>query len=150
MTSKIIIKKFDDFDVGHEETMTVETSDELVRHFAKLTTDENPLHVNEEFAKNSMFGRRLVHGAFSSGLISAVIGMKLPGPGALYLDQYSKFVKPVFIGDTITATVKVLEKKVKEREGKPPMNLLILETIVRNQDNKVVTDGKATVLVQNM
>ncbi len=150
MSEDIKIKKFEDFTVGQEEHMSVITSDKLVREFAKLTTDANPLHVNETFAKNSIFGRRLVHGAFSSGLISAVIGMKLPGPGALYLDQYCKFVKPVFIGDTLTATVKVLEKKVKEREGKPTMQLLILETIVQNQDGKVVTEGKATVMVQNM
>ena len=150
MTDEIIVKKFDDFEVGHKESITVETNDNTVSQFAELTTDKNPLHINEEFAKNSIFGRRLVHGAFSSGLISAVIGMKLPGPGALYLDQYCKFVKPVFIGDILTATAEVKEKIVKKREGKPNMNLLILETIVKNQNDKIVTEGKATVMVQNI
>ncbi len=64
-----------------------------LRVIVELTTDFNPLHVNDEYAKKSIFKKKLVHGAFSSGLISAVIGMKLPGPGALYLDQYCKFKK---------------------------------------------------------
>ncbi len=145
----IKLASFDEFKVGDSESITKATSDDTVRQFAKLTGDFNPLHVNEEFAKNSMFKRRLVHGAFSSGLISTVIGMKLPGPGALYLDQLCKFKKPVFIGDTLTATATVIDKLVKEKEGKPPMKLLILETIVTNQNDVVVTEGKATILVMN-
>lgn len=145
----IKLASFDEFKVGDSESITKATSDDTVRQFAELIGDFNPLHVNEEFAKNSMFKRRLVHGAFSSGLISTVIGMKLPGPGALYLDQLCKFKKPVFIGDTLTATATVIDKLVKEKEGKPPMKLLILETIVTNQNDVVVTEGKATILVMN-
>ena len=148
MSEDIKLANFDDFKVGDKASIIKTTSDEIVKTFAELTSDFNPLHVNEEFAKTTMFGKRLVHGAFSSGLISAVIGMKLPGPGALYLDQYCKFKKPVFIGDILTASVEVKEKIVKKREGKPNMNLLILETLVKNQDDVVVTEGKATVLVQ--
>ena len=148
MSDEIKLANFDDFKVGDIATIIKPTSDEIVKNFAEVTSDFNPLHVNDEFAKTTMFGKRLVHGAFSSGLISAVIGMKLPGPGALYLDQYCKFKKPVFIGDILTASVEVKEKIVKEREGKPNMNLLILETLVKNQDDVVVTVGKATVLVQ--
>lgn len=150
MKEEIIVKKFEDFHEGDREEITVSMSEETVQIFAELTTDRNPLHVNEEFARKSMFGRRLVHGAFSSGLISAVIGMKLPGPGALYLDQYCKFVKPVFIGDTLTASATVIEKIVKDRGNKPPMNLLILETIVTNQNDEIVTQGKATIMIQEI
>ncbi|MHA1610457.1 MAG: MaoC family dehydratase [Promethearchaeota archaeon] len=144
------VKSYDEFKVGDTAEITVETSVETVEAFGKLTTDFNPLHFNDEFAATTIFKRRLVHGAFGSGLISAVIGMKLPGPGALYLDQYCKFRKPVFIGDTLTASATILEKLVKTWEGKPPMNLLILETLVKNQDGVVVTEGKATILVQEV
>ncbi|MCF2141319.1 MAG: MaoC family dehydratase [Candidatus Lokiarchaeota archaeon] len=150
MTQEIHIKSFDEFNVGDTAQITVKTSNETVEQFGKLTTDYNPLHFNDEFAAKTIFKKRLVHGAFSSGLISAVIGMKLPGPGALYLDQYCKFRKPVYIGDELTAIATVIEKKVKEREGKPPMKLLILETIVKNQNGIIVTEGKATILVQDV
>lgn len=145
----IKLASFEDFKIGDTKSITKATSDDTVKIFAELTGDFNPLHVNEEFAQKSMFKRRLVHGAFSSGLISTVIGMKLPGPGALYLDQFCKFKKPVFIGDILTATATVVDKIVKEKAGKSPMKLLILETVVTNQDNVVVTEGKATILVMN-
>ena len=145
--SEITLADFAAIQVGDHASITKTTSDETVRIFAELTGDFNPLHVNQEFAAQSMFGKRLVHGAFSSGLISTVIGMKLPGPGALYLDQFCKFKKPVFIGDILTATATVLDKIVKTKEGKPPMQLLVLETLVTNQDGVVVTEGKATVMV---
>lgn len=148
--SNIKIKSFEEFAVGDSASITVKTSEETVQRFGDLTTDFNPLHFNEEFAAKTIFKKRLVHGAFSSGLISAVIGMKLPGPGALYLDQLCKFRKPVFIGDELTATATISEKIVKKREGKPPMNLLILETVVTNQDQIVVTEGKATIMIQSI
>ncbi|RLI62516.1 MAG: hypothetical protein DRO88_11755 [Promethearchaeia archaeon] len=149
-SEEIRIRSFDEFKVGDSAQITVKTSNETVEQFGKLTTDFNPLHFNDEFAAKTVFKKRLVHGAFSSGLISAVIGMKLPGPGALYLDQYCKFRKPVYIGDKLTAIATVVEKKVKERDGKPPMKLLILETNVKNQNDVIVTEGKATILVQEM
>ena len=92
----------------------------------------------------SIFGKRLVHGAFSSGLISTVLGMKLPGEGALYVSQTSNFRKPVFIDDTLTATAKVIEKYTK-KDGK--LKFVKLETIVTNQDDVVVTDGEALLIV---
>ena len=140
----IKIAKYEDFKVGDSASMTKTVTQTDVTLFAGITMDMNPLHVNAEFAKKSMFGKRLVHGAFSSGLISAVLGMKLPGPGALYLDQLSKFKKPVFIDDTITATCTIKEKVVK-KNGK--MKLLKIETIVTNQDDVVVTEGEATIMV---
>ena len=98
MSDEIKLAKFDDFKVGDKATIVKTTSDEIVKAFAELTSDFNPLHVNDEFAKTTMFGKRLVHGAFSSGLISAVIGMKIPGPGALYLDQYCKlFLEVIYL-----------------------------------------------------
>jgi len=137
-------KSFDEFSVGDSESVTKTITNEDVMTFAELTTDFNPLHVNEEYAKQSMFKNRIAHGMLSGGLISAVIGMKMPGPGALYLDQYVKFKKPVFIGETLTATAIVKEKLVK-KDGK--MKLLILTTNVTNQDGTIVTEGQATVML---
>ncbi len=137
-------KSFDEFSVGDLESVTKTITNEDVMTFAEITTDFNPLHVNEEYAKKSMFKNRIAHGMLSAGLISAVIGMKMPGPGALYLDQYVKFKKPVFIGETLTATATVKEKLVK-KDGK--MKLLILTTNVTNQDGVIVTEGLATIML---
>ncbi len=138
------IAKYEDFKVGDkaEHTKTVTEADVVL--FAGISGDFNPLHINEEFAKKSQFGKRLVHGCFSSALISAVIGMKLPGPGALYVSQTSNFRKPVFIGDTLTATAEVTEKFTK-KEG--TLKFLKIATVVTNQSGVVVTDGEALVIV---
>jgi 3-hydroxybutyryl-CoA dehydratase len=143
----IKMANFDEIKEGDSASISKTVTEADVILFAGITGDFNPLHVNDEFAKTTMFKRRLVHGAFSSGLISAVLGMKLPGPGALYLDQKSLFKKPTFIGDTLTATGTVKEKIVKQKEGKPPMKLLKIETIVTNQEGIVVTEGEATIMV---
>ena len=125
-----------------EHTKTATARD--VALFAEISGDFNPLHMNEEFARKSQFGKRVVHGCFSSALISAVIGMKLPGPGALYVSQTSNFRKPVFLGDTLTATAEVLEKFTK-KEGM--LKFLKLSTVVTNQNGVVVTDGEALVII---
>jgi len=141
---EIVAANFDDIEVGQTASMTKTVTQADVTLFAGITGDFNPLHVNAEYAKKSMFGKRLVHGAFSSGMISAVLGMKLPGPGALYLGQNVKFLKPCFIDDTLTATATVKEKVVKKGGA---MKLLIITTTVTNQDDVVITDGEATIMV---
>jgi 3-hydroxybutyryl-CoA dehydratase len=139
--------KFEDFKVGDTASITKTISEADISRFAEITGDYNPLHMNEEYAKKTMFGKRVAHGILSAGLISAVLGMKLPGPGALYLDQTLTFKKPVFIGDILTATGKVKEKIVKQKEGKPPMNLLKISTVVTKKDGIVVTEGEATIML---
>jgi 3-hydroxybutyryl-CoA dehydratase len=146
MIDEIYQKKYDEFEVGDTASITKTVTEADVILFAGITMDFNPLHVNEEFAKTTQFGKRLVHGCFSSGLISAVIGMKLPGPGALYGGQTVKFVKPVFIGDTLTAKATVIEKFTK-KDGQ--LKFLKLQTDVYNQDDVKVTEGEATVIVMN-
>lgn len=146
MIDEIYQKKYDEFEIGETASITKTVTEADVTLFAGITGDFNPLHVNEEFAKNTQFGKRLVHGCFSSGLISAVIGIKLPGPGALYGGQTVKFVKPVFIGDTLTAKATVIEKFTK-KDGE--LKFLRLQTDVYNQDDVKVTEGEATVIVMN-
>jgi acyl dehydratase len=115
----------------------IEQSD--IDAFANVTGDHNPVHVDEEFAKTTRFGRRIAHGMLTASLISAVLANKLPGEGCVYLGQTLQFVAPVFAGDKITARVNV--KQV--REDKP---IVKLETICVNQRGEVVVRGEATVL----
>lgn len=131
--------KFADIKIGDKASMSKTVTEYDVYTFAGLTGDFNPVHVNAEFAKTTMFKERIAHGMLSAGFISAVLGTALPGMNTIYLAQELVFKAPVKIGDTVTATVEVLEKI----EGK---NRLILKTTVTNQDGVVVVDGKATVM----
>lgn len=144
MAENIKTANYDAIKVGDSASITKTVTESDVILFAGITGDFNPLHINEQFAKKTQFGKRLVHGCFSSGLISTALGMKLPGPGALYVSQNSNFKKPVFIGDTLTATVTVTEKFLK-KNGE--LKFLNLKTEVFNQDNALVTDGEAVMIV---
>jgi 3-hydroxybutyryl-CoA dehydratase len=130
---------FAEVKVGDTASMSKTVTEFDVYSFAGVTGDFNPIHIDAEFAKTTMFKERIAHGILSAGFISAVIGTALPGKNTIYLGQDLQFKAPVKIGDTVTATVEVLEKI----EGK---NRLILKTTVTNQDGVLVTDGKATVL----
>ena len=110
-----------------------------IEAFAAVSGDHNPVHLDEEFAKTTRFGRRIAHGMLTASLISSVLANKLPGEGSVYLGQTLQFVAPVFPGDEITARVTVKEI----REGKP---ILKLETICINQREEIVIRGEATVL----
>src|SRR5678815_5672315 len=127
------------FSIGDsaEITKTIEQSD--IDAFADLTGDHNPVHVDEEFAKTTRFGRRIAHGMLTASLISAVLANKLPGEGSVYLGQTLQFRAPVFPGDEITARVTVKEI----REDKP---IVKLETICVNQRGEIVIRGEAAVL----
>lgn len=104
----------------------------------KISLDTNPLHLDEDYAKNTIFKGKIVHGILGAGLISGVIGTKLPGKGAIYLSQNLKFLAPVRIGDTIRAEVKVIDlDKEKRKVG--------LKTICTNQEGVIVIDGEAKV-----
>ncbi|MDF2545564.1 MAG: enoyl-CoA hydratase [Anaerosolibacter sp.] len=122
-------------DQGHFEKTITETDIYL---FAGITGDLNPAHVNQRVAESSMFKGRIAHGMLSAGLISAVLGMYLPGPGTIYLSQNLKFMAPVYIGDTIKAVAEVIEKMEKGR--------VRLKTTCYNQDGKIVLDGEAVVI----
>lgn len=131
--------QFVDINVGDKASMSKTVSEYDIYNYAGLTGDFNPVHVNAEFAKTSMFKERIAHGMLSAGFISAVLGTALPGANTIYLGQELAFKAAVKIGDTVTATVEVIEKI----EAK---NRLILKTIVTNQHGTVVIDGKATVM----
>lgn len=130
---------FNEIQVGDSESFQKTITETDVYLYAGVTGDINPAHINEVEMKDTMFKGRIAHGMLTAGLISAVLGTKLPGPGTIYLGQDLKFLAPVKFNDTIKATVTVIEKI----EGK---NRLILETSCTNQDGKTVLIGKATVM----
>lgn len=129
-----------EFHLGQQASFAKTVTEADVTTFAGLTGDLNPIHVDAEYARKSRFGRRVAHGMFTGGLISAVLGNRLPGPGAIYLSQQLEFLAPVFIGDTITATVEVVD-------WKPEKRIIMLKTDAYNQQEQQVATGKAVLLV---
>jgi len=126
--------------IGESASKTKTFTDEDVRTFAEISGDKNPIHLDDEFAAGTRFKKRLVHGILASGMISALLGMELPGPGSVYIKQTLNFRAPVYIGELITAAVTV----IKTREDKP---IVTLETVCKKQDGTVVIDGEAVLLV---
>ncbi len=125
--------------VGQTASVSKTISEADVYLFAGITGDFNPAHVNEKYASETRFGGRIAHGILSAGLISAVIGMQLPGPGTVYVGQNLKFLAPVHIGDTVTASVTVKEMDTGR-------NRVVLETVCTNQDGKRLISGEALVM----
>ena len=115
-------------------------TDELIRQFADLSGDHNPIHLDEEFARTTRFGRRIAHGMLSGAFISAVLGYKLTERKIVYLSQTLKFTSPVFIGDTVTTTSTV----TNIRDDKP---IITMETVCRNQDGELLVTGEAVVML---
>jgi 3-hydroxybutyryl-CoA dehydratase len=130
-----------DFQVGEQASFTKTVTEADVTTFAGLIGDFNPLHVDAEYARKSRFGRRIAHGMLAGGLISAVLGNRLPGPGSIYLSQQIEFLAPVYIGDTITATAEVTEWRSDKR-------IITLKTDCLNQDQVQVVTGKAVLMVE--
>jgi 3-hydroxybutyryl-CoA dehydratase len=129
------------FKPGDTAALSKTIRDEDIRAFAELSGDVNPVHLDDDFARTTRFGRRIAHGMLGASLISTVLGTKLPGQGAIYLSQTLQFLAPVFPGDTVTAKVTV----TKIKEGKP---ILTLETICENQRGETLIRGEAVVLVE--
>ena len=129
----------DQLQAGQTASFSKSISENDVYTFAGVTGDLNPAHINEPFAQQTQFHGRIAHGMLSAGLISAVIGMQLPGPGTIYLGQELSFRAPVHIGDTVTATVTV-------RSVNSERNRAELETVCTNQDGVQVVTGTAKVM----
>ncbi|MGN8896154.1 MaoC family dehydratase [Flavonifractor sp. HCP28S3_F3] len=126
--------------VGQTASVTRTISESDVYLFAGVTGDLNPAHTNEEYAKTTHFKTRIAHGMLSAGLISAVLGMQLPGPGTIYTGQTLKFLAPVHIGDTITATAEIKSLDLER-------NRVVLTTTCTNQEGTMVITGEATALL---
>ena len=127
--------------VGDKALLSKAFTEEEVFRFAAISTDMNPLHLDKEFGRSSIFGHRIVHGILVASLFSGLMGMELPGPGSIYLGQSLNFKAPVAIGEEITASVEI----IKIREDKP---IVTLRTVCVNGAGKVVIEGEAVIKVQ--
>ena len=124
---------------GETASRTTIITDEMIRLFADLSGDNNPVHLDDAYAQTTRFGRRIAHGMIAAGLISATLANDLPGPGTVYLSQTLQFKAPVFPDDIITTTVEV-------KSVRPDKPIVTLTTFCKNQDGKVVLEGEAIVL----
>lgn len=132
----------EDLEVGMSASYAKTITDADVVLFAGLSGDNNPIHINEEYAKTTPFKQRIVHGMFSAALISTVAGTRLPGPGAIYVDQQLKFKAPVHIGDTATATLTVTEIDPRRRRVKCRTDVHVGETLVATGEGTFMVDRR--------
>jgi 3-hydroxybutyryl-CoA dehydratase len=107
LTASRIVARIEDFEPGQHASFRKTFTDEDIRRFIEITGDTNPLHVDDEFAAKTRFGRRIVHGMLSASLFSTIVGTLLPGTGAIYRSQTIRFLRPVHPGDTVTAHLVV-------------------------------------------
>lgn len=122
--------------IGDKYSETKKVTERDITLFAQASGDTNPLHLNEDYAKKTIFGQRIAHGMLSASYISAILGTKLPGEGSIYLSQSLQFKRPVHINDEITTMVEVT--KIEK-------NKVTLKTVCTNQKGKIVVDGEALI-----
>ena len=128
------------YEIGQQASLRKTITEADVVLFAGISLDTNPVHLDEIAARETRFGRRIAHGMLAAGLISAVIGTRLPGPGAIYLNQTLSFRHPLFIGDTATAQAEITALR-------PDKPIATLRTTVVNQDGVLLVEGEAVVLL---
>jgi 3-hydroxybutyryl-CoA dehydratase len=134
---------FEDIYMGQIASMSKTVTEADILMLADVTLDRNPVHLDDAFAKRTRFGGRIAHGVLAIGLISAVLGTQLPGPGTIYLSQQVKFLAPVRPGDTIKAVVEVVALRPEKR-------IVTLKTNCYNQDNQAILTGEAVVLFEQI
>lgn len=137
--SQIVNKTFDEININDQASLTRTLTKRDIQLFAILTGDMNPAHLDEKYAKSDLFHQIVGHGMWTGSLFSTLFGMHLPGPGAIYLSQNLKFLKPVHLGDTVTAVVKVIGKEEKTKHIK-------FKTICTNQKGENIIEGDAEVM----
>ena len=130
------------FSIGQKASFSKQISEREVATFAEISGDQNPLHLDEAYAKQTRFGARIAHGAFSFALISSALGTELPGPGTVYMSQSLKFIQPVYFDDTISATVEITALRADK-------GIVTLKTECANQRGKKIAEGEAVVFHEN-
>ena len=128
------------FNVGDKANLSKTFSESEVEHFAKISLDDNPIHLNKEYAESTVFGQRIVHGILVASLLSGLMGGKFPGHGTVYLGQSLNFKAPVYIDEEVEASVEV----IKIREDKP---IITLKTLCVKSDGIIAIEGEAVVKV---
>ena len=142
MSEKPSEYSFDEIEIGMQKNFKIFISEGRLDDFAKLSGDDNPLHMNEEYASSTSFKKRVCSGMFLASFFSRLVGMYLPGKHALHISQSLNFVNPCFIGETITVEGKVIDKS-------PATKIIKLETTITNESGKRIIDGKAQVIVRD-
>lgn len=137
--SRITNVTYDEISIGQTATFTREVGERDIELFAEASGDVNPVHLDAAYAAGTAFGERIAHGMLSGAFISAALAMKLPGPGTVYIGQTLRFRLPVKIGDTITVTLEVTEKRDRRQ-------FVTLDCTATNQHGKVVANGTAEVM----
>lgn len=137
----VAITYFEDLEVGQEASLSNTVTEDVINAFADVSGDRNPVHLNEAYAASTMFKGRIAHGMLSAAYISAVFGMKLPGPGAIYISQTLAFKAPVKIGDTVVTTVKLVELIPEKKRAR-------FETVCTVGGKPVLT-GEAQLMIPN-
>lgn len=132
-------RPFAEVEIGEMATYTRRVTNQDILDFATLTDDVNPIHIDREFAAQTMFKERIAHGILTAGFISTLIGTILPGKNVIYLSQNCKFVAPVRINDTIKVVGEVIDKRSDK-------NILTLQTNIYNQNDQLVLEGNAVVM----
>ncbi len=130
---------FEDLQIGMEASLVQTVNAEGIEAFAQISGDVNPIHLDDTYAKETPFQRRIAHGMLSASYLSAVFGTKLPGPGCVYISQTLNFKAPVYIGDHVTATVQVADLIEHRKRAIFTCTCLVGE--------KVVLEGQAVLMI---
>ena len=142
MTKDLSEYTYDEIKIGLSKNFQINITESLVNSFAELSSDFSPIHIDNEYAKTTTFGKRVVHGMLLASFLSRVDGMYLPGKHALYFTQNLEFRNPCFIGDTITVFSKVIDKSDSTK-------ILKIESKITNQENKILLYGIGRVIVRD-
>ena len=132
------LTSFDDLKVGQKAFLRKTITEADLSHFIAITGDQNPLHVDERFAEQTFFGQKIVHGMLSASLFSTLVGMHLPGIGAIFKSQTLNFLRPVFIGDNLCAWFEIIALD-------PEAEIIEIKSWIENQDKEIVIEGKTVV-----
>ena len=141
MTEKPLEYRLEDIRLGQKKKFTVKITETMLNNFAEISGDYNPLHMDENYARTTRFGKRLCHGMLLASLFSRMVGMYMPGKNALYFSQSLNFKSPCFINDEVTVECEVLDKSTSSR-------IITLKTTISNQTGECLVDGLAKVMVQ--
>ena len=142
MSRKSANYKFDDITIGLTKEFSIEITESMVDNFAEFSGDYNELHMDEDYASTTSFGKRICHGMLLTSFFSRLVGMSIPGKNALYFSQSINFQSPCFIGDRIIVRGEVTEKSEST-------HIITIKTTILNQDSKCLIDGIDKVIVQN-
>lgn len=141
MTEQSAEYKFDEIMLGVKTKFTVQINESTINEFARISGDHNPLHIDEQYAAKTQFGKRVCHGMLLASFFSRLVGMYMPGKNALYFSQTLNFQTPCFVGDKVTIEGEVIDKSQSTR-------IITIKTTAHNQVDKCLVDGIAKVIVR--